>query len=186
MPARIETPRLILRQWCDSDLDPWAELNADSRVMEFYMATLTRESSDQFARWARAGIEQRGWGLWAAELRESGDFVGFIGIQPVPFEAPFTPAVEVGWRLAHRFWGRGLAPEGALASLDYAFDELGLAEVVSMTSIPNQRSMRVMEKIGMHRDPRDDFDHPRIPAGHRLHRHVLYRIGSAERRSRMG
>jgi 3-dehydroquinate dehydratase/shikimate dehydrogenase len=180
MPASLQTERLLLRQWRDDDYEPWAALNADPRVMEFYPKTLPKEESVDLGAWLRGRIAERGWGLWAAELRADGHFIGFIGLQQVPFQANFTPAVEVGWRLAHDAWGRGLATEGARACLDYAFDELQLDEVIAMTSTPNLRSMRVMEKIGMHRNPADDFDHPRIPLGHRLHRHVLYRISASD------
>lgn len=176
MPA-MRTARLVLRDWRDDDLDAFAALNADPKVMEHYPAALTRAESDAMAARIRARIrEQDGWGLWAVEVPGESPFVGFVGLQHVPFEAHFTPAVEVGWRIAHAYWGRGYAPEAALASLDYGFGRLGLAEIISMTVPANVRSSRVMEKIGMKRDPSEDFDHPRLPEGHALRRHVLYRL----------
>jgi RimJ/RimL family protein N-acetyltransferase len=121
-------------------------------------------------------MSERGWGLWAAEITATGAFAGFVGLNPATFEAPFTPAVEVGWRLARAYWDRGLATEAALVVLDYGFEQLGLDEIVSFTSTTNLRSQRVMEKLGMCHDPADDFDHPGLPKGHHLRRHVLYRI----------
>jgi RimJ/RimL family protein N-acetyltransferase len=159
----IETPRLILRSWRDSDRDPFARMNADPRVMEFFPACLSREESDALFDRARLSVR-------AAELRETGDFIGFIGLSVPTFEAHFTPCVEIGWRLAAEHWGRGLATEGAQAVLATA-----VGPIVSFTSVQNVRSRRVMEKIGLTHDPADDFDHPRLPAGHPLRRHVLYR-----------
>jgi RimJ/RimL family protein N-acetyltransferase len=174
--ATLTTERLILRPWQDSDLEPYAAINADPRVMEHYPATLTRAESDaSAARIRNRLLENGGWGLWAMELRENGAFVGFTGLQRPPFEAHFTPCVEIGWRVAYEHWGLGLAPEAARASLAYGFEELGLGEIVAMAAAQNLRSMRVMEKIEMTRDPDDDFDIPVLPEGHRLRRHVLYR-----------
>ena len=159
----IETPRLILRSWRESDRDPFARLNADPRVMEFFPACLSREESDMLFDRARLSV-------LAAELRDTGEFIGFIGLSAPTFEAHFTPCVEIGWRIAAEYWGRGLATEGAQAVLATA-----VGPIVSFTSVQNVRSRRVMEKIGLTRDPADDFDHPRLPAGHPLRRHVLYR-----------
>jgi RimJ/RimL family protein N-acetyltransferase len=176
---------LILRPFRDDDLEPFARLNADPETMRFFPAPLSREESDASVRRAMDRFAVAGWGFWAAELREppighggagsASTFIGFIGLGEPSFEAHFTPCVEVGWRLAREHWGRGLAPEGARASLGFAFDALGLAEVVAFTSRLNLPSIRVMEKIGMVRDVDGDFDHPRIEPGHRLQRHVLYR-----------
>lgn len=174
-PATLTTERLILRQWRDDDLAPYAAINADPRVMEHYPATLSRAESEVSLLRQRTRIAERGWGIWALELRETGEMVGFTGLQYPGFEAHFTPCVEIGWRMAYAHWGRGLAPEAARAALAYGFEELGLDEIVAMTSLPNLRSMRVMEKLGMTRDPADDFDVPMLPEGHRLRRHVLYR-----------
>jgi RimJ/RimL family protein N-acetyltransferase len=174
-PTTITTPRLTLRQWRDEDYAPFANLNADPHVMRFFPSVADRERSDAMADRIRARITELGWGLWAAEVPGVAPFIGFIGLQPVPFEAPFGPTVEVGWRLASQYWGRGYAPEGAAAALEHAFGPLDLDEVVSMTIPANLPSQRVMQKLGMTRDPADDFDHPTLPDWeHR--RHVLYRL----------
>lgn len=174
-PSTLITVRLILRPWREADFVPYAAINADPRVMEHYPKTLTRAESDAGALRIKTRFEEQGWGLWAMELRATGTFVGFTGLQSPPFEAHFTPCVEIGWRVASDHWGQGLAPEAARAALAYGFDDLGLDEIVAMTATQNLRSMRVMEKIGMTRDPADDFDIPVLPEGHRLRRHVLYR-----------
>jgi ribosomal-protein-alanine N-acetyltransferase len=171
----IETQRLILRQWRPEDHGPFAELNADPKVMEFFPSTHPAGESDALAERNRDGITENGWGLWAVETRASGEFAGFTGLMSVPFEASFTPAVEVGWRLAHRFWGHGYAPEAARAAMAFGFDQLGLAEIVAMTAEKNLRSRRVMEKLAMTYDSADDFDHPKIAEGHPIRPHVLYR-----------
>ena len=171
----IETERLILRQWRPEDHGPFAELNADPNVMEFFPSTHQAAESDALAERNRDLIEENGWGLWAVEIQATGEFAGFTGLVPIPFETRFTPAVEVGWRLAHRFWGHGYAPEAARAAMAFGFDQLGLAEIVAMTAEKNLRSRRVMEKLAMTYDPADDFDHPKIAAGHPIRPHVLYR-----------
>jgi RimJ/RimL family protein N-acetyltransferase len=172
----LETERLLLREWRDEDREPFVRMNAGPRVMEFFPATLTAAETDAMLERMRANFERRGFGWWAAELKESGAFIGFIGLAVPYFEAHFTPCVEIGWRLAAEYWGRGLATEGARATLRYGFEQLGLSEIVSFTSTQNVRSRRVMEKLGMTRNPADDFDHPRIAEGHPLRRHVLYRL----------
>ena len=172
----LATPRLILRRWRQEDRLPFARLNADPAVMEFFPARLSTEESDCFMDAIEAHFEQYGFGLWAVELRESPGDIGYIGLWTVGFHAHFTPAVEIGWRLAAEHWGRGLATEGAREVLRFGFEEAGLAEIVSCTTVANIRSRRVMEKIGLTHNPRDDFDHPNLPAGHPLRRHVLYRI----------
>lgn len=176
----IKTERLILRQWEDEDFEPFAQLNADPRVREFFPSTLSKDESDQQAKLIQSIIEEKGWGFWAASLIESGAFIGFIGLNDVRFQAHFTPAVEIGWRLAFTYWGKGYATEGAKAALAYGFDTLKLSEIVSFTTVHNMRSRHVMQKIGMHHDPKDDFDHPQLPEGHPLRRHVLYRISSSK------
>jgi RimJ/RimL family protein N-acetyltransferase len=143
--------------------------------MRFFPAPLTREQSDALAKRAERDIAERGWGLWAVEVVESPRFIGFVGLAEPKFEAHFTPAVEVGWRLSRDQWGNGYATEGARAALAFAFDELGLDEIVSFTSVVNERSRRVMERLGMTHDPSDDFDHPSVSNGS-LRRHVLYRL----------
>jgi RimJ/RimL family protein N-acetyltransferase len=171
----IETARLLLREWRSSDREPFARLNADPRVMEYFPARLSREQSDSLVDRVEAHFAKHGFGPFAAELRESGDFAGFVGLSIPPFEALFTPCVEIGWRLDAAYWGCGLATEGARAVMNYGFETLGLREIVSFTVPTNVRSRRVMEKLGMAHDAADDFDHPRIPDGHPLQRHVLYR-----------
>lgn len=175
----IRTDRLILRQWTKEDFAPFAELNADPEVMEFFPSTQTRHESDFWAAQNKAEIEDQGWGLWAVEVRATGEFAGFTGLWQVGFEAHFTPAVEVGWRLARRYWGQGFATEAARASVAFGFGELALHEIVSMTAVTNLRSRRVMEKLGFTYDPADDFDHPRLAADEPLRRHVLYRLSRA-------
>jgi RimJ/RimL family protein N-acetyltransferase len=167
---------LHLRRWRPEDRAPFAALNADPRVMEHFPALLTREESDARAARADAHFEECGFGLWAVEIPGVTPFAGFIGLTVPVFEAHFTPCVEVGWRLAAEFWGHGYATEGARAALAFGWDALGLKEIVSSTVPANTRSWRVMERLGMTHDPRDDFDHPLLPPGHRLRRHVLYRI----------
>jgi RimJ/RimL family protein N-acetyltransferase len=173
----LSTPRLRLRQWRESDLAPFAALNADPQVMEFMPGCLTGTESDALARRSETEIARQGWGLWAAERRESGEFIGFVGLRAPSFEAHFTPCVEIGWRLARTSWGQGLATEAARECLRFAFQSLALSEVVSFTVGPNRRSRAVMERLGMRHDAGDDFEHPRLPAGHPLRRHVLYRLG---------
>ncbi len=179
MPT-IQTERLLLRQWREEDLEPFAALNADPRVMEYFPSTLSREESSQMVKRIQSNIEKRGWGFWAASLIQTGEFIGFIGLEDVHFTAPFTPAVEIGWRLAFDFWGKGYATEGARAALQYGFETVNLKEIVSFTAAQNMRSRHVMEKIGMCHDPKEDFDHPKLKKGHPLERHVLYRLNATE------
>lgn len=176
----LSTERLLLRRWTAADIAPFAALNADPVVMERFPATLTLDQTKSFVAAAEAHFEREGFGLWVAELIATGEMIGFIGLSIPRFEAHFTPCVEIGWRLAHKYWGRGYAPEGASAVLNDAFTRLNLEEVVSFTSTLNSNSIRVMEKIGMKRDPSEDFDHPRVEEGHHLRRHVLYRINSSD------
>jgi RimJ/RimL family protein N-acetyltransferase len=177
-PAGIATERLVLRAWRAGDRAPFAALNADPAVMEHFPAVLPRAASDALADRIAADLAERGWGLWALETRADGAFIGFTGLQPVTFAAPFAPAVEIGWRLARAAWGHGYASEAARAAAAFAFGELGLGEVVSFTATTNTRSIAVMERIGMTRDPAEDFDHVRVPEGSPLRRHVLYRLGA--------
>lgn len=175
----LSTPRLKLRQWREADLEPWAALNADPEVMRYFPAAMSRAQSDEWARTIHAMIDRHGWGWWAVEVRGGPEFIGFVGLNRPNFEAHFMPAVEIGWRLARPSWGHGYATEAATAALTFAFDELECAEVVSFAVIGNERSLRVMERLGMTHDPADDFDHPNVPDGP-LRRHALYRV-SAER-----
>lgn len=172
----IKTERLILRPWKEEDFDSFARLNADPRVMEFFPGLLTKEESDQSAQRICKAMQEQGWGFWAAAIPDVCDFIGFVGLARVNFIANFTPAIEVGWRLAFDFWNKGYATEGAQAALKYGFENLHLDEIVSFTAVNNMRSRRVMEKIGMQHDEKDDFDHPKLPQDHPLSRHVLYRI----------
>lgn len=174
----IQTERLNLRQWCEEDFAPFAAMNRDPRVREFFFPTLlTPEQSNEHAKYFLDHIEKHNFGFFAASLIETGEFIGFIGIQNVLFQAEFnkdSPAVEIGWRLAFDHWGKGYATEGAQAALHYGLENLGLKEIVAFTTMKNMRSRNVMKKIGMYHD--SDFDHPRVPAGHPLQRHVLYKI----------
>lgn len=172
----VRTERLILRRWQNSDRRPFAEINADPRVMEFFPNPLTREQSDNLIDRIEAAIAQRGFGLYAVELQSDSTFLGFIGLSVPNFQAYFTPCVEIGWRLASHSWGQGFATEGARAVAAYAFNTLNLESLVSFTAEQNTRSRRVMEKIGMTFNPADTFDHPNLPEGHLLRRHVLYRL----------
>ncbi|HEV2285364.1 MAG TPA: GNAT family N-acetyltransferase [Steroidobacteraceae bacterium] len=175
----LTTARLTLRQWLSRDLEPFAALNADPAVMEFMPALLSREQSAQFIARATADLERRGFGLWAVEERASGALVGCVGLNVPSFEAPFTPCVEILWRLAAHSWGRGFATEAARACLELGFGTLGLAEVVAFTVPRNTRSRAVMERLGMRRDAHGDFAHPRLPPQHPLAHHVLYRLPRA-------
>ena len=174
----LVTSRLLLRGFRDSDLEAFAALNADPRVVEFLPGALTRAESDAMAARIRQHFEAHGFGLWAVETPDH-PFAGFIALSIPAFAAPFVPCVEVGWRLAADAWGHGYATEGARAVVEHGFDTLGLDEIVSFTVPANTRSRRIMEKLGMTHDAEDDFDHPRLPDGHRLQRHVLYRLPRA-------
>lgn len=179
----LRTERLLLRAWRDADLEPFAALNADPRVMEHFPAPLTREESDAQADRFRGRWSEGRPSLWAVEVVGEAPFIGFVGLLEPSFTAPFTPCVEIGWRLAAEHWGHGYATEGARAALAHGFEALGLDEIVSFTAVGNLRSRRVMERIGLHHDPREDFDHPSLPDGHPVQRHVLYRLAADEWRS---
>ncbi|HUR77353.1 MAG TPA: GNAT family N-acetyltransferase [Acidimicrobiales bacterium] len=168
----METERLILRRWRDADRSPFAALNQDPEVMEHFVSPLTRAQSDDFVDRIEAHFDAHRWGLWAVEVVDSGAFIGYVGLWP----PNFMPAVEVGWRLCKESWGRGYATEAARAAIDDGFERLGLDEIVSFTAVANVRSRRVMQKLGMQRDPAEDFDHPNVAEGHPLRRHVLYRL----------
>jgi 3-dehydroquinate dehydratase / shikimate dehydrogenase len=179
----IKTNRLILRQWCEEDLEPFANLNSDPRVREFFPKLLNRYESDTSVKNMSDHISRTGWRFWAASLIQTGEFIGFIGLEDVHFAAPFNelaPAVEIGWRLAFNYWGKGYATEGAKAALQYGFEKLHLPEIVSFSAVKNMRSQNVMEKIGMHHNENDDFDHPKLSDGHPLKRQVLYRLKTDE------
>ncbi len=171
---QLETSRLRLRPWRDEDFAPFAALNADPQVMAHFPATLDRVESDVLAARCQSLIEAQGWGFWATEIKASGDFIGFVGLHRPIAELPFSPCIEIGWRLARPFWGQGYASEAARAALSFAFNDLALAEVVAFTSLENRRSQAVMERLGMCRA--ENFEHPALPPGHPLREHCLYRL----------
>jgi RimJ/RimL family protein N-acetyltransferase len=179
--SELVTSRLKLRQWRDADLASFAALNADPEVMRYFAATMTQAQSDEFAGYVYDTIDRQGWGLWAVEVTDGPPFVGFVGLNRVTFDAQFTPAVEVGWRLARPFWGNGYATEAGAAALTFGFEQLDLPEIVSFTSPLNEPSIRVMRRLGMRHDAAGDFDHPRVPEGSPLRRHVLYRLAKHPR-----
>jgi RimJ/RimL family protein N-acetyltransferase len=173
--SQLGTPRLLLRQWRLADLACFAELNADPEVMRYFPAPLTRQQSDAFVAHIQETIARQDWGLWAVEVPDHAPFIGFVGLNRPRFRAHFTPAIEVGWRLDRRYWRYGYATEAAAASLTFGFERLGCDEIVSFTAVVNGPSLRVMQRLGMSRDPADDFDHPAVPDGP-LQRHVLFRM----------
>ncbi len=175
-PMHLESDRLLLRPWRDADLDPFAAMNDDPRVMEHFPRTYTRAETETHMRAAMRSLEAEGLGWMALEEKATGRFIGFVGLIRVDFEAPFVPAVEVGWRLVVEAWGKGYASEAARMALADGFGRLGLQEIVSFTAVPNLRSQAVMRRIGMTHDPDGDFLHPLLADGHPLQRHVLYRI----------
>ncbi|MBI3889977.1 MAG: GNAT family N-acetyltransferase [Candidatus Wallbacteria bacterium] len=174
----LRTPRLLLRRWRDVDVEAFAAMSADPDVMRYFPGLLDRTATEALVKRIRAGFDQRGFGLWAVELPGEAPFLGYVGLAVPAFETHFTPCVEIGWRLAAAHWRKGYATEAAAAVLDAAFGPLGLREVVSFTVPHNTPSRMVMEKLGMVRDPAEDFEHPRLAEGHPLRRHVLYRIGA--------
>ena len=179
-PQELTTQRLRLRRWQTSDSTPFAEMNADPEVMEFFPATLNRAESDAFISRIEGHFDEHGYGLWAVEPLDDRAFVGFVGLARAVFDASFTPAVEIGWRLAKHHWGRGYAPEAAREVLADAFGRVGLDEVVSFTADINVRSRTVMEKIGMTHSEAEDFEHPSVAVGDSLRPHVLYRLSAAQ------
>ena len=165
--------QVTLRQWRDSDLEPYAAMNADAEVMRYFPSLLTHDQSEASLLRQRTLIAQRGWGLWVVNV--DGAFAGFTGLAIPSFEAPFMPCVEVGWRLRHEYWGRGIAYRAGLRALEHGFGVLKLPEIVSFTATVNAPSRRLMERLGFVHDVASDFDHPSIPQGHELRRHVFYR-----------
>ncbi|MCT4705550.1 GNAT family N-acetyltransferase [Enterobacteriaceae bacterium H16N7] len=169
-----ETERLILRPWRQSDRQPFAAMNANSQVMRYFPSRLTAELSNLLADTLEEKMKVNGWGFWAVEEKYSGAFTGFVGLNIPSYPLPFSPCVEIGWRLDNAFWGKGYAPEAARKALEIGFEQYGMHEIVSFTALVNTPSQRVMEKIGMVRG--EEFDHPALEAGHPLRRHVVYRI----------
>jgi RimJ/RimL family protein N-acetyltransferase len=170
--------RISLRRWRDEDRDDFAAMNSDARVMEFFRSRLSRTESDAMVDHIQKHFDEHGFGLWAIEVPGVAPFIGFTGLAFARFNAPFTPCVEIGWRLAFEHWGHGYATEAARMALGYGFRALAFSEVVSFTSETNQRSRAVMERLGMRRNPAEDFDYPSFPEGHPLRKHVLYRVSS--------
>jgi ribosomal-protein-alanine N-acetyltransferase len=181
MPVSVElkTARLLLRPWHEADRIPFAALNADPEVMRYFPAPLTRGESDAMVDSILDNFARRGWGLWAVEVTDVAPFIGFVGLNPANFDAPFTPCVEVGWRLAKEHWGHGYASEAARVAVQFGFAGLELDEIFSWTATVNLPSRAVMERIGMTHDPAEDFEHPRVAVGHWLRPHVLYRLPRA-------
>ena len=173
--THLTTQRVVLRQWCDKDHEPFAQMNADPKVMRYFPSPLDTAASDALLLRNRHNIEARGWGLWAVERRTDGAFMGFVGLEQPMAALPCAPCVEVGWRLGVEFWGYGYATEAARAALQYGFGELALDEIVSFTSLSNQPSRAVMQRLGMV-NADEDFEHPNLPVGHELRRHCLYRL----------
>jgi RimJ/RimL family protein N-acetyltransferase len=174
----LSTDRIRLRRWREEDREAFAAMNSDSRVMEFFRSTLNRAASDAMVDAIQRHFSEYNFGLWAIEVPDVAAFIGFAGLAWARFSAPFTPCVEVGWRLAFEHWGQGYATEAARLALGHGFGTLALPEVVSFTSATNRRSRAVMERLRMRRDSAEDFDYPSLPDGHRLRRHVLYRLDS--------
>ena len=183
----IRTERLLLRRWLDADRAPFAQMNADPAVREHFQGTMTADESDAFVERIEAHWDERGWGLWAVEVPGVAPFIGFVGLWPADYVTG-APMVEVGWRLAREHWGQGYASEAARAALRFGFEQVGLDEIVSFTVPKNERSTRVMERIGLIRDPAGDFDHPRVdPVAYpQLVRHVMYRLDRDRWRQREG
>lgn len=171
----FDTERLRLRQWRSEDREPFAQINADSKVMEFFPTVLDRAESDAMANRCQSLISERGWGLWAVETKSAREFIGYVGLHMPTLELPFSPCIEIGWRLAFHHWGKGFATEAARAALHVGIEQLGFLEIVSFASIQNRRSRAVMERLGM-RDSGTSFEHPAIPPGNPLRRHCLYRL----------
>jgi ribosomal-protein-alanine N-acetyltransferase len=174
--AELRTDRLLLRRWRASDRAPFARLNADPEVMRYFPSPLSAEENDAFMEQMEMRLERDGWGLWALEVRQTRAFIGFTGLASATFEAHFTPAIEIGWRLAREAWGCGYATEAARAAARFGFEELQRDELVSFTATGNAKSRAVMRRLGMTHDPAEDFDHPRLAIGDPLRRHVLYRL----------
>jgi ribosomal-protein-alanine N-acetyltransferase len=170
--TELRTPRLILRRWRESDREPFAQMNADAEVMRYFVRPLTQAESDASVARMTADFDRNDHGQWALEIPGEAPFIGFTGL----WRPPYMPVVEVGWRLARSYWGKGYATEAARAAIDDGFERVGLKEIVSFTSPLNQPSIRVMEKLGMTHDAADDFEHPNVPVGHALRFHVMYRL----------
>jgi RimJ/RimL family protein N-acetyltransferase len=179
-PDSLQTERLVLRRWRASDHVPFARLNGDPHVMRFFARTRTAEESRAEAERFDAAFDWEGFGFWAVAAPGVADFIGFVGCFPVNPALAFAPGVEAGWRLDRPFWGRGYAPEAARAALADVFGRCEIPEIVADAAVRNRPSQRVMERLGMRRDPAEDFDHPLVPEGHPMRRHVLYRLSAED------
>lgn len=176
----LTTDRLCLRQWRDEDREPFAALNADTRVMKFFPSVLSRADSDALMDRCQSLITEQGWGFWAVEKRDNGAFIGFVGLNRPLHDLPFTPCVEIGWRLGFDHWGKGYATEAAQAALRTGFEQLAFPEIVSYTPLKNKRSRAVMERLGM-RDTGETFEHSAVPPDSPLRLHCLYRLSRLQR-----
>lgn len=176
MTTIIETERLILRTWKAEDSQAYFQINQDSKVTEFLLNPITMKQVNDFILVMNNHSDEYGYTLWATELKQTGELMGYIGLNYTDWKSHFTPAVEVGWRLGSQYWGKGYATEGAKASMDYGFKKCDLKEIVSFTIAENVRSIRVMEKIGLKRDVNGNFAHPKLPASHPWSQHILYRL----------
>ncbi len=180
LPDFLNTERLTLRRWKESDLEPFTAMNMDAEVMQYFPSLITPEQTKKMIDKIEEGFTEKGFGLWAAEITETNEFIGFTGLSVPTFSAHFTPCIEIGWRIAPAYWGQGYAPEAAREILKDAFKRLKLPELVSFTAKANSNSIRVMRKLGMTRDPKEDFNHPLIEKNTRLAEHVLYRLSKKQ------
>ncbi len=176
----FKTERLVMRPWREADLAPFAALNSDPYVMEYMRKPLSRVESDEMVAKICDGLDENGFGLWAVEVQGGAPFIGFVGLSIPNFQTHFMPCVEVGWRLAREHWGKGYATEAGRRALKLGFEDFDLDEIVSFTTVGNGRSRAVMERLGLSRDPADDFNHPTLPPDHPIYPHVLYRISKAD------
>jgi RimJ/RimL family protein N-acetyltransferase len=175
----IETPRLILRHWRESDLEAMTAINQDPKVMEF-LVPKSKEETQKFIQANIKNLEKFGYCLYPVELKQTQELIGWVGLNYTDFPAAFTPAIEIGWRLGSQYWGNGYASEAALAVRDYAFNNLGIKELVSFTVPENKRSIKLMQRLGFSSDPINNFRHPMIETGHRLSEHVLYKLRATD------
>ena len=176
----LETERLILRRWKEADIEPFFKITSDPEVRRYYPNVLTINETKSLVTRIESHFVKESFGLWALELKSTGEFIGYTGLSKPTFEAHFMPCVEIGWQIARRYWGQGYAPEAANKALEDGFVRIGLDEIVSFTTVSNDKSIRVMEKLGMHRNPKDDYLHPFLPEGHPLKPHVLFRLKKTE------
>lgn len=180
MTKTLETERLILREWRPEDREAFARMNADPMVMEFLPRIMDKDSSDKLMGRFTEHFKKYGYGPYAIELKETGEFVGFVGLRNVEFKSAFTPAVEIAWRLDYEYWGKGYATEAGRRVIEHAFKELKLPEIVAFTVYDNSRTMHIMEKLGMKRDEKGDFDYPTLPKGHPFGKFALYRLKAGD------